>query len=57
MLTNYQLYDYIQLEHEKAAYDNEKYEMKAEIKRNEELMEVMDKRFDEQHAKIMVSQK
>lgn len=30
-------------------------ELKEELVRHEELMEIMEKRFDEQHAKVMVT--
>lgn len=33
----------------------EKDEMKEEMERHEKLMELMEKRFDEQHAKVMVN--
>ncbi|KAM3725081.1 Myosin heavy chain, striated muscle [Dirofilaria immitis] len=41
------------LEDERESYIWQRNEMKEELKRHEELMEMMEKRFDEQHAKVM----
>uniref|UniRef100_F1KUN2 Myosin heavy chain n=1 Tax=Ascaris suum TaxID=6253 RepID=F1KUN2_ASCSU len=43
----------IELENEKNDREDEKREMRAEMLRNEEVMAIMEKRFDEQHSKVM----
>uniref|UniRef100_A0A0N5AVT7 Myosin motor domain-containing protein n=1 Tax=Syphacia muris TaxID=451379 RepID=A0A0N5AVT7_9BILA len=41
------------LKKEKREYESKKDEMKAEIQKHEEVMEIMERRFDEQHVKVM----
>ncbi|VDN01227.1 unnamed protein product [Thelazia callipaeda] len=47
----------VKLENDEKLHIQKSAEMKEEMAQHEELMEIMEKRFDEQHAKVMVSQK
>uniref|UniRef100_A0A914RN18 Uncharacterized protein n=1 Tax=Parascaris equorum TaxID=6256 RepID=A0A914RN18_PAREQ len=47
----------LNLENEKNDREDEKREMRAEMLRNEEVLAIMEKRFDEQHSKVMNEKK
>ena len=42
---------------ERHEYESKRQELQQEIQNHEEVMEIMARRFDEQHAKVMVSDK
>ncbi|VDK23177.1 unnamed protein product [Anisakis simplex] len=44
------------LEREKNERDEEKQELRAEMLKNEEVLALMERRFDEQHKKVMVGE-
>lgn len=45
----------VQVRADSEVQERKKAEVEEELKRNEDLLEVMEKKFDEQHAKVMVS--